>query len=129
MRLALKRIKVYLKLGTIITIAVVMFLLVVMNRNHKTDIWFFHRFQQVNVLWLILISAVVSILSWWGLRKIRGAIYEFKQLRRTAREKEQIEAQQRMAAELAEREKRIDEKIRRSLTENSGSSGGGDYKD
>ncbi|MHC4442111.1 MAG: hypothetical protein ACYTF1_07725 [Planctomycetota bacterium] len=90
-----------------------------MNRHHKADIWFFRSYQQVNVLWLILVTAVASVLGWWVVSKIISVVREVRQLRRSAKREKQLDEQRRMADQLAEREKRIDEKVSRSIKEES----------
>jgi len=117
MSLALKRIKVYLKLTAIVAVVAIILLIVAKNQEYKANIWFFGMYEQVNVLWLILITAVSSIASWWILIKIFGTIRELRELRKARQTREQMAQQQRLSQELAEREKRIDEKLRRSITE------------
>ena len=119
MGLALKRIKVYLKLGAIIAIVLIALLIVFMNRNHKADIWFFGYYQQINVLWLILVTAIVSVIGWWVVSKIIGVVREVRQVRQSVKMEQQLDEQRRLSEQLAEREKRIDEKVRRSITEES----------
>lgn len=118
MSLALKSLKVYLKLFAILAAAVVILLTVVMNQENKATIWFLWRsYEQVNVLWLILITAVSSVVSWWAFLKLFGILREFREVRKARRTQFQTEEQQRLARELAEREKRLDEKLRRSISD------------
>lgn len=117
MSLALKRVKVYLKLFAIIAIVVVILLTVYENQDHKARLWFFWFDGEVNVLWLILVTALLSVVSWWSLTKIFGTVRELRELRRHQFEQQKIDQQRRLAQELAEREKRIDEKLRRSISE------------
>jgi hypothetical protein len=117
MTLALKRIKVYLKLIAIVAVVAVILLIVLMNLDKRTDVWFFKDYLQVNVLWLILITAVSSIACWWIVLKVFGTLRELRGLRQARADQQKIGEQQRLARELAEREKRIDEKLRRSITE------------
>lgn len=117
MSLALKRIKVYLKLSAIVAVIAIILLIILNNQDYKTDIWFFGLYRQVNVLWLLLVTAVISIASWWIVIKIFGTLRELRELRRARQAREKMAEQQRLAQELAEREKRIDEKLRRSITE------------
>ncbi|GMV97562.1 MAG: hypothetical protein HRF43_01225 [Phycisphaerae bacterium] len=117
MTLALKRIKVYVKLTAIVAVIAVLLLLVLMNREYKTNVWFFKEYAQVNVLWLLMVTAVFSIAGWWIVAKVFATIRELREVRQ-AQVKEQVLAEQRrLAQELADREKRIDEKLRRSITE------------
>ena len=119
MKLALRRIKVYGKLVVVGAIAVVALLIIFMNRSRTADVWFFHAYSDVNVLWLILITAVASIVGWWGLRRIAGLVRDVREFRKTRQADALASEQRRLAKELAEREKRIDEKVRRSITDES----------
>lgn len=119
MALAMRQIKVYLKLGAMITVVAVVLLLVLMNRNHTVDVWFFAKYQEVNILWLILITAVSAVICWWGARQIFRVLRELKAVRQATAFDRQMQEQRRVSQELAEREKRIDEKVRHSITEES----------
>ena len=119
MALAMRQVKVYLKLGVMIAVIAVVLLLVLMNRNHTTDVWFFATYEDVNILWLMLITAVSAVICWWGARKIFRVLHELKEVRQAAILDQQMQEQRRVSQELAEREKRIDEKIRHSITEES----------
>lgn len=117
MKLALQRIKVYLKLVAIIAVVATILTIALMNQGNTANVWFFGQYDGVNVLWLILIAAVSSIASWWIVLKIFGTLRELRGLKRAREDQQRIGEQQRLARELAEREKRIDEKLRRSITE------------
>lgn len=119
MTLALKRAKVYLKVGAIVAVVVVGLLVFWMNRGRTADVWFFREYSQIPVLWLILITGTSSILGWWGVRKVIGVVRDLRELRRARESERQLSEQRRLADQLAEREKRIDEKVRRSLTEDA----------
>lgn len=119
MALALKRAKVYLKTGAIAAVIVIGLLVFWMNRGNTAKVWFIHEYPEIPVLWLILITGVSSILGWWGVRKVAGVLRDLRELRRARDAERQINEQRRLADQLAEREKRIDEKVRRSLTEDA----------
>ncbi|NLX23800.1 MAG: hypothetical protein GXY55_19275 [Phycisphaerae bacterium] len=119
MTLALKRAKVYLKVGAIVAVVLVGLLVFWMNRGRTADVWFFREYSQIPVLWLILITGTSSILGWWGVRKVIGVVRDLRELRRARESERQLSEQRRLADQLAEREKRIDEKVRRSLTEDA----------
>jgi len=61
----------------ILVLAVV--LLILMNRNYTTPIWFFHKFEQVSVLWLIVITAIISVISRWVIVGVYSAWKELKE--------------------------------------------------
>ena len=117
MRLALQRVKVYLKLTAILAVVAVILVIVLRNLDNTADVWFFKDYKQKSVLLLILITAASSIASWWIVSRIFGTLRELRGLRRAREAQQRIDEQQRLARELAEREKRIDEKLRRSITE------------
>jgi hypothetical protein len=119
MALALKRIKVYGKLTLAGAAALVLILLVFKNRGNTVDVWFFHAYTGVPVLLLVLVTAVAAVVAWWALGKIVALWWEMRQLRRDSRFERQANDQRRIADELADREKRIDEKVRRNLTDES----------
>lgn len=119
MSLALRRIQAYLKLVAIIAVVAMVLIIVLMNQNNLADIWFFGLYRDVNVLWLILVTAVSSIGGWWIVRKVFRVLREMRELREERRRNQEREAQRRLAEELADREKRLDEKLRRSITEDA----------
>lgn len=119
MTLALRRTKVYAKLAAVTAVVGVILLLVLMNRKNETNVWFFGRYEDVNVLWLILVTAIVSVVTWWGLRKVFGVLRDLRELRRLEHEQADRDERQRRERELADREKRLDEKVRRAITEDT----------
>jgi hypothetical protein len=119
MSLALRQIKVYCKLALIGAVIITVGLTVLFNRNNEATVWFFRTHEKVNVLYLILGSAVVSIVAFWIATRIRGVIREFRRVRDEKREAVRRADQERMAKEITDREKRLDEKLRRSLSEDS----------
>ncbi len=116
MGLALRRIKVYGKLTLIGVIAVLVLVVVFKNSSSTVDVWFFKTYEKINVLYLILITAVASIALFWIFTRIWGVLREVRELKKERQEAERLAAQKKLADELAEREKRIDEKLRRSIT-------------
>jgi hypothetical protein len=119
MALAAKQIKVYLRLVAIGAVALVVLLVVLMNLDKSADVWFFKTYEDVNVLWLIAVTAFSSVVGWIVVRKIFSVIRDLKEIRQAKRHEQQMAEQQRLAAETAERERRIDEKLRQSITEES----------
>lgn len=117
MNLAFRRIAVYGKLALIGAIAVVLAVIVWMNRANRVDFWLFGRHEDVNVLYIILISAVVSVAVFWIVTRVRGVLRELQAVRAEKVRAVEEAARQRQTSELAEREKRLDETLRRSLTE------------
>jgi uncharacterized membrane protein YidH (DUF202 family) len=63
----------YAWLRLVITLIVLfaVVLVVFMNWNKKADVWLFHHFQQIPVLWLIVVTAIVSVAAKW----VAGGVY------------------------------------------------------
>ena len=119
MTLALKQLKVYLKLAVIVAAVAMVLLVVFKNRGRMADVWFFHEYSDVPVLRLILVTAVLAIAGWWGIRKVIGVLRDLRDLQRSKVTQRQVDEQRRLAEEITQREKRIDEKLHRSITEDS----------
>jgi hypothetical protein len=90
-------------------------LIVLKNRANTADVWLFARYEDVNVLWLMLVTAASAVVAWWGVWKISGIVREYREVRRRTAAEADAEEARRLAREAAEREKRLDEKLRRSI--------------
>jgi len=110
MTLVLRRIKVYLKLLAILLS------IVLKNLDRTVNVWFFGEYEGINVLWLILITAVSAIVGWWGFLKVFGVLRELREVRAATEANRRLEAQRQFAEEMALRERRIDEKVKRSIS-------------
>lgn len=95
---------------------VVVLLVVVMNRNHSVDVWFFGRFEQTNVLWVMLVSGASAVVIAWTLSRLRQVIVDVRELNRAKALEESQSAQKRLADELKEQESRIDQKIQKAIS-------------
>ena len=119
MGLALRQIKVYGKLGATVVVVAAGLMVAMSNLRRTANVWFFHDYENVPTLWLILVTAVLAVAGWWGIRKVVGVLRDLRGLRQARQSAHQRDEQQQLARELAEREKRIDEKLRRSITNGS----------
>ncbi len=77
-----QKVKVWTKFIGIIVIFFAILLVIFMNRNNKVDVWVFHRFEDIAVLWVILISAVGAVIGLKCLGIVRQTINELKQLKK-----------------------------------------------
>lgn len=119
MSLAFRTIRVYFKLGVVGAIIVCTALVVLFNWNKEADVWFFHTFEKINVLYLILVTAIASISSFWIINRVRGVVHDVRALKKERRDAQTLAEQRKLAADMADREKRIDEKLNRSLRDGS----------
>jgi type VI protein secretion system component VasK len=117
MNLAFRRFAVYCRLALMGAVVVVLALIIWMNRENRVGFWLFGPHEDVNVLYIILITAIVSVAVFWIVTRVRGVLRELQAVRAEKLRAADEAARQRQANEVAEREKRLDEKLRRSLTE------------
>jgi type VI protein secretion system component VasK len=115
--LVLRRFRVYAKLVLLVALAVVIGLVIFFNRSHTVDVWFFASYQDINVVWLLICTAVGSILAWWIVTRSVGLWRDVKELSREAERKKADQEQRDMTQKMAETEKRIDRKLKKGVTE------------
>lgn len=115
MALAFKHVKTYAKLAVMIAITVAILLVVVLNRNHKVDVWLFHTFPQTNVLWVMLVSGASAVGIGWILSRVRQVLRDLREIRKAKAMEAQLTEQRQLAEEARERESRIDEKIQQQI--------------
>ena len=106
----LRKIKTYSKLGLIVAVALVIVLIIFKNYGRRVDVWFFGDFRDVSILWLLLCTAAGSIVSYWVFRTVFSLWKEMRELGLESARRAAEEQQRRLAEELAEQERRIDEK-------------------
>ena len=115
--LAIHRVKVYLRTLAVALVVGAVGLVLFKNRSNYVEVWFFgltDEAKKVNVVWLMLSTALGTLTAWRVVWFARGL---WRDLREVARLKA-IEATDRQhkqrAAELEERERRIEEKLKRA---------------
>ena len=127
MRVALKQIKTYLRLALVLFAGVTIFLVLVKNRSNTVEFWFFgltDTSKPVNVVWLLVSTAAVTRATMWLVRLGVGLWREFRELKRLQSVEHAKKLQQKRAAELDEREKRFNEKMKKVLDENENEKAG-----
>ena len=117
MRLAFQRIKVYSKLAVVGGVAFVVLVVLFMNRGNVADVWLFRSYEKVPTLWLMLLTSMAAIVTWWLLWSVRRLIRDWRQLTTEQLAEANLAEQRRLAEEIAAREQRIDEKIKGSISE------------
>ena len=115
MSLAFRKLRTYARLTLMVAVAVVVVLVLFKNRNHRATFWFFHRYEDINVVWLLVITAAASVMAAWLTRGVFQVIKEVKRIRTEEESKRILQDQATRAQELLEQEKRIDAKLKASL--------------
>lgn len=120
MSLAFKRFKVYLRTLLSALVVVVVGLVLFKNRNHEVAVWFFWLTdpdETVNVVWVMLCTALATLAVWCVVSRGVTLLREVREVRRLQLAKASDERQKARAAELDERERRLDEKLERAITD------------
>ena len=114
MSLAFRQFKVYLRIALIVLIGIGVALVLFNNRAYSVRFWFFglrEHTEPINVVWLMLCTALGTLLTWWVLSIAWGLIRDWRELKRLKANAELVKAQTKHEAELTVREKRLQEKL------------------
>ncbi|MFH0981039.1 MAG: hypothetical protein V2A79_05820 [Planctomycetota bacterium] len=120
MRLALQRVKVYSRLTLIVLVILAVGAVLWKNRDHQAQVWFFwlvDTSRPINVLWLILCTALGALVAYWTLSLVWGVRRDMKKVALESALREREEGQEARAKELQEQEQRIDAKLKKAISE------------
>ncbi len=115
MSLAWKQVKVYLRLLLVVTVAAAVGLVLFKNRANEVPVWFFgltDPAKKLNVVWLMLLTALATITTWRALAFARGLWKDLRELHRLEETKELERRQELRTAELELRERQLAEKLK-----------------
>lgn len=118
MSLALKQFRVYFRVAVILAVAVAVGLLLFNNYDHKVVFWFFgltDAEKPTNVVMLIAYTASLTLASWWTLSLARGLWRDLRAVERARDANQAAKILEQRAAELEERERRIDDKVHNAI--------------
>lgn len=110
MSLAYKRFRVYLRLIVLILLVGAVGLVLFENREHKVNVWFFglvDRGRQINVLWVILWTALFTRVAWFLMAFSFRLWKDFRDVRSADAQLLAQSELKRREAELLEREQRL----------------------
>jgi hypothetical protein len=117
MSLAIQRFKVYLRTFLVVVVVGAVGLVLFKNRSNAVKFWFFgltHEDSLTNVVWLMLWTAGGTLTAWRGIWFARGLWRDLCEVGRLAAIDEATKLHEKRAAELDERERRIEEKSERT---------------
>jgi hypothetical protein len=120
MTLALKRLKVYVRSTLIVVVAVAIAIVLFKNRDNAVSFWFFgltDESRPLNVIWLMLCTAVGTLVSWWVFSFAWGLLRDMREVKRQQVVEQATKDLAKRQAEMDERDRRIDEKLKRAITQ------------
>lgn len=115
--LAMKRLTVYLRVLIVLLVVGAIGLVLFKNRSYTVHVWFFgltDAGKPVNVVWVMVWTAGFTRAVWWVVSFTHGLMRDYRELNRKRAAVEAEKRHQQRAAELEERERRIEEKLRRA---------------
>ena len=117
MSVAIKKTKLYFKLVLIAVVVIMVVLVLFKNSGNQATVWFFKEFESVNVLKLLLVTAVISIISFWILSTVFKLSREWREVSKQVAQQEKEKQLEQKAQAMQEREQRIDSKINKALSD------------
>ena len=123
MSLALKQFRVYFRVAVILAVVLAVGLLLFKNSDNKVVFWFFgltDSEKPTNVVWLIAYTALLTLASWWTLSLARGLWRDLRAVERSRNANQAGKILEQRAAELDERERRIDDKVHDAIIADDG---------
>jgi len=118
---AIKQIRVYVRGALVVIVALAVVLVLFKNRSHAVQFWFFgltDDTKPINVVWLLLCTAVATLVAWWVVLLGWRLVREVRTIQRERAITHVSAAIDKRASELDERERRIDRKVHEALTDN-----------
>ncbi len=115
----IKQFVVYTKVTIVILLLLLLVLLVIKNWGYRTRFWPGAADQDVPTLWLMLVTAIFSILLYWVFSKTRRVFTDLAELRAQQASHQLLTDQKQRAQDLDAQERRIDQKIQTALDEDA----------
>jgi len=109
MGIAFKQFKLYFKLIIIGLVVLVLVLTLFMNRSNVASVWFFKEYTGVNVLKLMLLTAVGAIICFWFLTMTLKIWKEWRSVSQEAAEQERLIQLEQRTKELEQKEPQVEE--------------------
>ena len=117
MTLAIKRAKVYLRTFIVVMVVGAIVLVLFKNRANYVEVWFFgltDESKKINVVWLLLSTALGTLTAWRVVWFARGLWRDLREVARLKAIEETDREQKQRVAELEQRERRIEEQLKRT---------------
>ena len=117
MSVAIRKTKLYVKLVLVAVVVLMVLVVLIKNQGRHADVWFFTEYKEVSVLKLLLVTAVVSIISFWIMSTIFKLWRDWRELAEEAVRQQREQKLDARAEVLKEQEQRIDRKMDRALSD------------
>ncbi len=121
MSLAFKKIKTYSRLALVVAIVAAVGLILLKNRGNTVGFWLFGLIdenQPRNVLWIILCTMVATLAVRWVTRLTGGLWEDMREFKRLRALKYDDQVTRERAADLDDRERRLDTKVQQAISAN-----------
>lgn len=116
MSLAFQRLKVYVRLTSVVLLSLAIGAVLVANRGNAVAVWFFGLTDEtvrVNVVWLMLCTAAATLLSWWVFSFSWSLMRDMRDISKQEAVRKQEEELKKREADVAAREQIAERKIER----------------
>lgn len=110
----MKAFAVYLRVAVVLLVVGAIGLILFKNRSYTVSVWLFgltDETKQVNVIWVILATAVSTLALWWGFALCRGLVRDVRALKREKEVALNKKRTDERMAELDARQRRIEQKL------------------
>jgi uncharacterized protein HemX len=98
-------------------VVLVALLVIFFNRHHVVTVWFFGTFQNVHVVWVMVVTAAGSIVGFWTVSKVWRTTGELRELRRQKRAQRESAERNQALERLEQKQRQIDQKLRNAIGE------------
>lgn len=110
----MKAFAVYLRVAVVLLVAGAIGLILFKNRSYTVSVWLFgltDTARPVNVIWVILATAVSTLALWWSIALGRGLVRDYRELKHEQQSAQGKKLTENRIAELDARQRRIEEKL------------------
>ncbi len=77
--MTMKKVKAWIRLVVTLVFLFLVILIIWKNWDNQADLWFFHSYK-IAVIWLLIVTALVSVGGFWVLKGVHRAFKDVKQV-------------------------------------------------
>jgi len=118
MHLAIKAFTVYLRVLIVLVMAGAIGLILFKNRSYSVQVWLFGITDAnvpVNVVWVILATALSTLVGWWMVSLGRGLVLDLREVRREGEAELSRKSTEDRVAELDTRQRKIEQQLKHTV--------------